>query len=154
MGSRLAQSTTRVSERVDQTAEQAIKRRWRRVVRAQGCVVDGARMTDERKPQRRRLTKQEIAERYDALLAGVDAVAHDIRATSMMHSADAAFREQWTNRLLDLVRENRARSPNGVNSVHHDGMDSSRFRCSMMQHQLMPISTTKRRPRWMLRQWP
>jgi hypothetical protein len=52
-------------------------------------------MTDERKPQRRRLTKQEIAERYDALLAGVDAVARDIRATSMMHSADAAFREQW-----------------------------------------------------------
>src|SRR5437867_11631389 len=103
MGSRLAQTTTRVSERVDQTAEQAIKRRWRRVVRARGCVVDGAPMTDERKPQRHRLTKQEIAELYDVLLAGVDAVAHDIRATSMMHSADAAFREHWANRLLDLM---------------------------------------------------
>ena len=41
--------------------------------------------------------------------------------------------------------------PSGFN---HDGMDSSRFRCGMMPHQLMPISPTRRRPRWMLRQWP
>jgi transposase len=40
------------------------------------------------------------------------------------------------------------------NGFHHDGMDSSRFRCDMMSHQLIPISATRRRPLWMLRQWP
>jgi hypothetical protein len=39
-----------------------------------------------------------------------------------------------------------------VESAKSDGMDSSRFTCGMMPHQLMPISATRRRPRWMLRQ--
>jgi putative transposase len=39
-----------------------------------------------------------------------------------------------------------------VESIKSDGMDSSRFRCGMMPHQLMPISATRRRRTWMLRQ--